>query len=249
VFCWIRPVATTLMGYGGSASPTFARGYTEIQMPIPWNIDELEIVGYANVLNDNMLPSVVPPVFRLKVDHSRALLPPYSFNAGYLCNATEVPQAELEALRDAREITLFESTFRAKPDSELWIDQASRWHYEPREEANKELSRTASEEIQQAEDALRRGDLQQAERHSGVAISANDKRVEPLAIKAAIRRLQENAAGERLMAELAAPVLEGRKFKLLVDDYCRCRSRIHSPEPPASRKLCSPMYKACARAA
>ena len=65
-------------------------------MPTPWNVDELEIVGYANVLNDDMLPSVVPPVFRLRSDTKRVLLPPYSFNAGFLCNATEVPQSELE---------------------------------------------------------------------------------------------------------------------------------------------------------
>jgi hypothetical protein len=54
----------------------------------------------------------VPPVFRLRSDANRALLPPYSFNAG-LCNATEVSQSELEDLRDSNEITPFDDAFPA----------------------------------------------------------------------------------------------------------------------------------------
>ena len=60
-------------------------------MRIPWNVEDLEIVGYADVLDETMLPSVVPPVFRIKAEPQRAFLPPYSLNAGFLCNATEVP--------------------------------------------------------------------------------------------------------------------------------------------------------------
>src|ERR1017187_2434817 len=63
---------------GGSASLISAASYTSSFMPTPWNVDELEFVGYANVLNDDMLPSVVPPVFRLRSDTKRVLLPPYS---------------------------------------------------------------------------------------------------------------------------------------------------------------------------
>ena len=31
-------------------------------MTPPWNLDDLEIVGYADVLKETMLPGVVPPV-------------------------------------------------------------------------------------------------------------------------------------------------------------------------------------------
>jgi hypothetical protein len=190
-------------------------------MPTPWNVDELEIVGYGNVLSDDMLPSVVPPVFRLRSDVKRALLPPYSFNAGFLCNATEVSQSELEDLRDSNEITLFDDVFPASAGFELWIDQAFQRHYQPRDEAKRELSRIAAEGIKNAEEALRLGNLAEAERLSGVAISADDRKLEPLAIRAAIRRFHGNAVGESLMAELAAPVLEERRFELLVNDYYR----------------------------
>jgi hypothetical protein len=185
----------------------------------PWNLDDLEIVGYADVLKETMLPSVVPPVFRLKADAQRTLLPPYFFNAGFLYNATEVPRSELEELSGSREITLFDDAFPAHAGFELWVDESFQWHYQPLYEAEQELRRIADKAIQSAEDALRRDHLRQAECLSGVAISADDRRVQPLAIKAAIRRIDKNKTGEQLMAELAAPVLEERLFNLLVDHY------------------------------
>jgi hypothetical protein len=201
-------------------------------MTPPWNLDDLEIVGYADVLKETMLPSVVPPVFRLKADAQRILLSPYSFNAGFLYNAIEIPRSELEELNGSREITLFDDAFPAHAGFELWVDESFQWHYQPLYEVKQELRRIAEMAIQSAEDALRRDDLRQAERLSGVAISADDRRVEPLAIKAAIRRIDKNKTGERLMAELAAPVLEERLFNLLVDHYCYCASR-QQPAPAA----------------
>ena len=205
-------------------------------MATPWNLDDLEIVGYADVLKETMLPSVVPPVFRLKTDAQRAFLPPYSFNAGFLCNATEVPRSELEELRDSREITLFDNALPARAGFELWVDQSFQWHYQRLDEVKRKLRAIAEEAIRNAEDALRRDDRQQAERLSGVAISADDRRVEPLAIKAAIRRIQRNRTGERLMAELAAPVMEERLFSLLVNDYCASRQQPAPAAPPSSSR-------------
>jgi len=225
--------------YGGNAATISAASYTRFSMPTQWNVDDLEIVGYGNVLNHDMLPSVVPPVYRLSDDPKRALLPPYFFNASLLCNATEVSQSELEILRDSNEVTLFDDVFAAHAGFELWIDQDFQRHYQPRDEANRELSRIAAEAIENATEALHRGNLEEAQRLSGVAISADDTKLEPLAIKAAIRRLQGNSAGERLMAELAAPVLEERLFTLLVDNYCRgsaCREPAEEPPSPAPHR-------------
>jgi len=217
-------------------------------MRIPWNVEDLEIVGYADVLDETMLPSVVPPVFRIKAEPQRAFLPPYSLNAGFLCNATEVLVSELEELRDSREITLFDPAFPARRDFELWVDQSFQLHYQPLDEAARNLSRIAAEEIKYAEDAFREGDVRQAERSSGVAISADDGRVEPLAIKAAICRIRSDKAGEHLMAKLAAPVLEERLFNLLVDDYCGSRQQsmpavlASSPRrPPMRGAACEPV--------
>src|SRR5712672_1038424 len=91
--------AMTSRPYGRSALTTSSGSYTETwPMKTPWNVADLEIVGYADVLKPSMLPSVVPPVFRVTAEAGRALAPPYSFSGGFLYDATEVSHAELEEL-------------------------------------------------------------------------------------------------------------------------------------------------------
>jgi hypothetical protein len=51
------------------------------------------------------------------------------------------------------------------------------------------------------------GTGEEADRLASVAVSANDRRFEPYAIKEALRRLAGNRGGDELMAELAAPPL------------------------------------------
>ena len=216
-------------------------------MEPPWKLDDLEIVGYADVLKETMLPGVAPPVFRLKADAQRTLLPPYHLNAGFLYNATEIPRSELEDLSGSREITLFDDAFPAHAGFELWVDESFLWHYQPMDVAEQELRRIADEAIRGAEKAVRNGDRQQAERLSGVAISADDRRVQPLAIKAAIRRFDKNKTGEQLMAELAAPAMDERSFGVLVNDYYTSLKRA-APAAPDSSPPRRPMSNvACIR--
>ena len=73
-----------------------------------------------------------------------------------------------------------------------------------------------SPKIRRAELALRTGNIENAERCAGTAISADDRLLRPLAVKAAISRYQGNETGEQLMTELA----KGRKsFGRLVEKY------------------------------
>src|SRR4051812_16514067 len=131
-------------------------------MKIPWNIADLEIVGYADVLKPSMLPSVVPPVFRPKGDPSVALVPPYFSNAGLLYNATAISYAELQDLRDSHEISLFEEVFPAQPGFELWLDESFLPHYQLQERAGESLRQIAEDAMRQAEIALQKGDLDEA---------------------------------------------------------------------------------------
>ena len=91
-------------------------------MRTPWSVEELNIVGYANVLDQTMLPSVVPPIFSLRSDPNRHFLPPYSFNAGFLCNATEVQESEILGLRNDGEITLFSAVIPARTEFKRFVD-------------------------------------------------------------------------------------------------------------------------------
>jgi len=207
-----------------------------MKSPVP--VDNLEIVGYANVLLDTMLPSVVPPVFRLRSDPGQVFVPPYVFNAGHLCNATILPASEFEALKSNREITLFDGApLPAQRDFELWLDQARDVHYEPRIEAHAALLTLAKEHIQKAEQALKGGKTSEAERLSGIASCADDRLLEPLAIKAALRRLRKDGTGEGLMIKLAASKMTEAVFRRLVDFYCSTVALAPTAGAPAAEAL------------
>lgn len=194
--------------------------YIDSAMPLPVTIQELEIIGYATVLKETMLPSVVAPVFRLRTDPNIAFVPPYLLNQGYLCNATRVSAAELGTLADKVEITLFPGQpLRAQQGHELWIDQAGAAHYEPQSDAHAALLETARREIAGAEMALTQGKTEEAEKCCNIALCADDRLIEPLAIKAAIRRQQGDSTGERLIAKLALPRMTPGAFCALVDFY------------------------------
>lgn len=207
-------------------------------MKPPIAIDLLEIVGYANVLLDSMLPSVVPPVFRLKGKPDVAFVPPYVFNAGYLCNATALSAPELKALEQHQEITLFaDEPLAARRDFELWLDQNRHQHYEPRAHAHAKLLALAKEHIRKAGQALKDGNTADAERFSNVALCADDRLVEPLAIKAALRRLKSDATGEKLMTKLAVPRMTEGVFRKLVDFYCSTLPSARAGCAPATQPL------------
>ena len=184
-------------------------------------LEGLQIIGYADDLPDTMLPSVVPPVFQSKAEPNRIFLPPYHMNRGFLWDATEVSHAELEELKDDGEVTLFDTRYDARRDYELWIDQCLQPNYQPQVEATENLLRIADNHIARAEAALKMSDLNEADRLSGVAAAADDRKLEPFAIKAAIRRFEGNRTGVQLMTDLAPKMAGGLAFSLEVDHYFR----------------------------
>ena len=177
------------------------------------NINDLEIVGFANVLADWMLPCIVPPVFRLKSDVNRVFLPPYHMNGDFLYDATEVPGSEAAELAGNQEITLSNEPLAAHPDFELWVDVTSKIHYEPIAEAELKLQDIYTASMIKAEQALEAGNLEDAERYVNIAASADDRKVDPFALKTAIRTIQEHKAGAELMAHLAGRFITPEGFE------------------------------------
>ncbi len=185
------------------------------------DLRDLSVVGYADVLNPNMLPSIVPPVFVQRADRTSFILPPFRIDAGVVRNGTTVDQEELADLQAAEEITLFSPSecVDAQQGFELWIDQDFVPRYEPSAIVRARLREIAEEHVNLAVSALKAGHLVEAERYGGIAISANDRRIEPLVIRAVICRLEGNLAGEQLMAEMASSALTSEAFNALVERY------------------------------
>lgn len=190
----------------------------------PRNILDLEVIGYATVLKDTMLPSPVPPVFRLRSDQDRILFPPYHFADGCVWNATEGDPHDLKRLRENDEVTLFDHAYSAQPDFDMWIDLERQPHYEPRAQARETLRNIARENIQTARQAFAAGEFEEADRFCGVALSADDRLVESLAIKAAICRKRNDPTGERVMEKLASHTMTSEAFQQLIKSYLETRN-------------------------
>ena len=186
-------------------------------MAIPWRVENLDIVGYADALDETMLPSIVPPVFRLRSEPRRHFLPPYFFNVGCLHNATEVDAQEIRELSNNEKITVFDKSFPAQVRFELYIDQKFQPQYKSREVINSELRAIAVKHIAEAQAALSGGSLDEANRLAGIAISADDLLVEPFVIMAAIHRAKHDVVGEQLIASLAPSTVTESSFQELVD--------------------------------
>ena len=206
-------------------------------MPPPISVEQLEVIGYADSLASVMVPSVVPPVFRFRDDPDRVLVPPFTLHGGFLCGASEITDAEARQLGHKGEMVLFLDPFPASSDFELWISQAGPC-YESRTTAKKRLMKLAQQFVAQAEIAFRIGDTEGAEQLCSAAVSADDRSREAFAIKAAIRRQQADAEGERLMAELAGASPQQDWFRVLVDHYAS-QSEIGRVPPHSQTSLTS----------
>ncbi len=179
-------------------------------------LSDLEVIGYANVLKESMLPSIVAPIFRNRADPGAILLPPFSLGQGLVWNATESDAEDVRRLEASQEVTLLPNPFPALPEHELWVDQNWQVCYEPRTKVHEHLSSIARDHIQKAREAFAEGKLDEADRLSGTALAADDRIVDSLVIKAAICRCRNQKAQERVMARLASPKLTDDSFHHLV---------------------------------
>ena len=203
-------------------------------------IQNLRILGYADSLTPEMLPTTVPPVFATTEEPQSALLPPYTISDGILFGATSVPVEDLPHLAAQGKITLFQPVLDARVDFLLWIGQDRVPHYEHRAQARAWLDRFARGQIAEAESLLRRGALAEADAACNAAISANDRFIEPIAIQAAIRRLQRKETQVAVMARMAADRIQAESFDALVQHYCPTARE--TAQAPSVRLRRSPMH-------
>jgi len=170
----------------------------------PLDVSSLEIVGYSDVLSSGALPSIVPPIFRRKGAVDSVLVAPYSFNGRYLCDATEISVEELESLEHRREVTMLPAPIDARKGYELWVNPQGLPQYQTRSEARHQLDLIASQELKKASTAFADSQLDEAERHSSVALLADEHNLEAMAIKIAIATVSNDSTSAEILRELVA---------------------------------------------
>jgi hypothetical protein len=168
-------------------------------------LDQLEIVGYADVLGPESVPHIVAPIFRFRDDPDTFLFPPFRLVGNEIVGATRGSRLDMVSFVATGQATGIDPAIIPLPEHELWIAQDMRARYEPAVQAEENLRKIAFDAIEGARLALAGGDLVEAERLCSTAVAADDRLPEPLPIKGAIyalRREPERVKAMRIMAGL-----------------------------------------------
>jgi hypothetical protein len=204
------------------------------------DVSLLEIIGYANVLPQSALPSIVAPVFRRKENPDSILVPPYSFIGGqFLCKATEITPYEFDSLEGRSELTRLQPPIQAQIQHELWVDLYGRYHYQPRPQTRRNLDRIAQEELEKAETAFLNRQFEVAERRSSIVLLADENNIMAMAIKLAIAKTNRDHSSFETLLELV-PLNTRHAMKLSVEDLCERLVDASASKLPRAQ---SPMFK------
>ena len=187
-------------------------------------LKQLEIVGYADVLDEGYWPTVVPPVFRNKRDKERVLAPPFHLHGDAVYGGIWDTWERWNELVARNEMTAFETLVQAKSDYELWIGPDGSPRYEPRRKARKQLQDLSNHYVEQAREALQERRFHDVERLTQQAINANDGQTDALAIAATAYKAQGNFNAFNLMEHLAEPFCRRQSFEQMVEYYAKSMS-------------------------
>lgn len=168
--------------------------------------DALDIVGYADALTVDLLPRVVPPVFRIK-GTDRCIFPPFAIDGGQVCYSAESTTADLDHAIDEGEATRIEQPIPAQVGYRLWISSDGEVRYERSEDATARLRDIAQHSIRRAHQALAANNPDLAVDAAQVALAADEACVDAVLLKAiAYRRLGMESESRYLLGLLVTAV-------------------------------------------
>ena len=183
-----------------------------------YSIDTLEVVGYADVLTDSHIPSIVPPVFRSKEHQDRFLLPPFAIRGNMVCGAVVSNRAEFDFLIQTGRITGFvDHPIPGRINCTLWVDEWRKPHYERDTRAEKNLQKLSEQYYNEAETCIKEGEIDQAEQFCNKAISANGNHISSWAMKAGILLTRGQQDRADMLAETVTHLCSQTDFYRLAE--------------------------------
>ena len=181
------------------------------------NYSELQIVGYANVLRDDMLPSIVAPIFKTKDGPLLFILPPLTTYGGVVVGIETRDQKMVWNDQNTR-IEEIEPLI----DHELWIDTDRKVHYEPIPVARLNLDKIGDEALEKAKHWLNIGNFIVSLHNTNAAnVAYSGLKMEPFAITVVIARIMKDIKQEKLSTKLAEGLGTSQEFFELVASYSK----------------------------
>ena len=183
------------------------------------DLNALEIIGYADRLVEAFVPQNVPPIFRLKEDPDRIIMPPFRTESHKIVYSTDGFQSDLDQAVRRGQATRLDQVIDTQPDHRLWIDESFQAHYEPADTVVETLQQLAKDRVGEALEALAEGRLGKAERLAQTAISADDTCFNAILIKGLVHQLRGDHDSVELLVEIAESMRPGADLQALIDFY------------------------------
>lgn len=191
-----------------------------------FSLNRLDIAGYANVLTESTVPSIVAPVFRDRENQDLYYFPPFIIHDRHLCDPSVSTKRDFDQLAQKGEVTVLPEPFQAKSGYELWIDDKMNAHYDRASRVHDTLEKLAKSCTETAETFFRERKFKEADLYCSRAISANGNFIAPWALKAAIRTVEGKQENADLLGDLIHSICPKATFDVLVNTY------IHPLEQP-----------------
>ncbi len=180
---------------------------------------DLEIVGFADRLSESFVPLVVPPVFRLRDDPDRIVMPPFRIEGERVEEAMAGFKSDFERAIMRGQATRLERVIAARPGYRLWIDERLEPHYEPGEAVAEKLRRLARSKAREAQRALAEGRLAEATRLAQTSINADDGCLNAVLVKALVHQLEGDHDSVEVLTDIAETILPEADFQAWVDFF------------------------------
>lgn len=175
-------------------------------------LSRLDVIGYADRISEETAPAVVPPIYASRDDPALVIMPPFTLTDAAVSFQVPGTTDDLERAVRLGKATKLSEPFDAKPNHILWVDSQATPRYRPLIEVREVLRKLARDELDAARQAISLNDLDQALKHTGAAIAADDRYVQAYAMKAAILRIQGEEDLVPILAEAAGLVRDDEMF-------------------------------------
>ena len=193
-------------------------------------IDDLDIIGYADALSEELVPRVVTPIYRLRIDPRKIFMPPFQAEVDRLTNASESTPSDFTNAVEREQATQIETPIKADSNYLLWIDQDFKSHYHLDAEVHAYMRCFAKEYSRKARKSVHEGRFGEALKLAQWALAANERCLDAVLTKALVHSMMGNDDRVQLLAKIAAVISPDIDFLSWIDFQTRSlrRDRLNS---------------------
>ena len=183
-----------------------------------FTLTDLDIIGFASILETPTLPRLLAPVFRERASTDFVLLPPFTLQFNEVFNVTQTNTAGLEALVAQEKLTLLQPPIAAQTNHDLWVNPEGQVAYAPKAEVKKAFIDLFEKHLALAEAGLAARSYEAACQHAAIARAVNPGHLAPLIIRATAERSLGLLAPFAFTRHIAKDIVTSAEFDRLIKD-------------------------------